>query len=86
MKDHYLVPFLLPNVLEICKSISTEEFANVLARLQPLFVLKDSPQNLIGRQAGYRSQVQLAHQSPALLESLPLFKEKTTSQQFKDGV
>lgn len=49
MKDHYLVPFLLPNVLEICKTISTEEFAPVLARLKPLFAMKDSPQNLIGK-------------------------------------
>lgn len=49
MKDHYLLPFLLPNVFQICKSVSTEEFAAVLPKLQPLFGLKDSPQNLIGR-------------------------------------
>jgi SCY1-like protein 2 len=49
MKDHYLLPFLLPNVFAICQSMSTEDFAAVLPKLQPLFAMKDSPQNLIGK-------------------------------------
>lgn len=85
MKDHYLLPFLLPNVFEICKSVSTEEFAAVLPKLQPLFALKDSPQNLIGGSTSWDLPM-ASDRGPALLDSLSLFKEKTTSQQFKDGM
>ncbi|WOO80983.1 Protein kinase domain-containing protein ppk32 [Vanrija pseudolonga] len=47
MKDPYLLPFILPNVFEISKSLSKEEFATVLPKLQPLFALKDPPQNML---------------------------------------
>lgn len=47
MKDPYLLPFILPNVFEISKGLSKEEFAIVLPKLQPLFVLKDPPQNML---------------------------------------
>lgn len=47
MKDSYLLPFLLPNVFEISKGLSKEDFAIVLPKLQPLFALKDPPQNML---------------------------------------
>ncbi|OCF45272.1 SCY1 protein kinase [Kwoniella heveanensis CBS 569] len=47
MKDPYLLPFILPNVFEISKGLNKDEFATVLPRLQPLFVLKDPPQNML---------------------------------------
>ncbi|KLT42100.1 kinase-like protein [Cutaneotrichosporon oleaginosum] len=47
MKDPYLLPFLLPNVFEISKSLDKTEFAVVLPKLQPLFALKDPPQNML---------------------------------------
>ncbi|ODN84288.1 hypothetical protein L202_00269 [Cryptococcus amylolentus CBS 6039] len=47
MKDSYLLPFILPNVFEISKSLSKEEFNTVLVKLQPLFALKDPPQNML---------------------------------------
>ncbi|WWC96791.1 hypothetical protein V866_003665 [Kwoniella sp. B9012] len=47
MKDPYLLPFILPNVFEISKGLNKDEFANVLPKLQPLFALKDPPQNML---------------------------------------
>ena len=47
MKDVYLLPFLLPDVFEICKTLTNEEFAEVLPRVQPLFDLKDSAQTML---------------------------------------
>ncbi|KAL7423640.1 Protein kinase domain-containing protein ppk32 [Cryptotrichosporon argae] len=47
MKDPYLLPFILPNVFEISKTLSKEEFTLVLPKLQPLFILKDPPQNML---------------------------------------
>jgi SCY1-like protein 2 len=47
MKDPYLLPFILPNVFEISKGLSKEEFTTVLPKLQPLFALKDPPQNML---------------------------------------
>jgi SCY1-like protein 2 len=47
MKDPYLLPFILPNVFEISKTLSKEEFTTVLPKLQPLFILKDPPQNML---------------------------------------
>ncbi|WVF70713.1 hypothetical protein IAT40_005506 [Kwoniella sp. CBS 6097] len=47
MKDPYLLPFILPNVFEISKGLNKDEFATVLPKLQPLFVLKDPPQNML---------------------------------------
>jgi len=47
MKDPYLLPFILPNVFEISKSLSKEEFTTVLPKLQLLFALKDPPQNML---------------------------------------
>jgi hypothetical protein len=52
MKDPYLLPFILPNVFEISKTLSKDEFTVVLPRLQPLFALKDPPQNMLSRCAG----------------------------------
>ena len=47
MKDTYLLPFILPNVFEISKTLSKEEFTPVLTKLQPLFGLRDPPQNML---------------------------------------
>ncbi|KAK8865734.1 hypothetical protein IAR55_000880 [Kwoniella newhampshirensis] len=47
MKDPYLLPFILPNVFEISRGLSKDEFAGVLPSLQPLFALKDPPQNML---------------------------------------
>ena len=47
MKDVYLLPFLLPDVFEICKTLTNDEFAEVLPRVQPLFDLKDSAQTML---------------------------------------
>ncbi|WWC68467.1 uncharacterized protein I206_102395 [Kwoniella pini CBS 10737] len=47
MKDPYLLPFILPNVFEISKGLSKDEFSSVLPKLQPLFALKDPPQNML---------------------------------------
>lgn len=47
MKDVYLLPFLLPDIFEICKSCSDEEFAQVVPKIQPLFELKDSAQTML---------------------------------------
>lgn len=49
MKDPYLLPFILPNVFEISKTLSKEEFTTVLPKLQPLFILKDPPQNMLSK-------------------------------------
>jgi SCY1-like protein 2 len=49
MKDSYLLPFLLPNVFEISRSLTKEEFTPVLPKLQPLFALKDPPQNMLSQ-------------------------------------
>ncbi|EIW72720.1 hypothetical protein TREMEDRAFT_70798 [Tremella mesenterica DSM 1558] len=47
MKDSYLLPFLLPNVFEISRSLTKDEFTSVLPKLKPLFALKDPPQNMM---------------------------------------
>jgi hypothetical protein len=47
MKDPYLLPFLLPNVFEISKTLSPDSFSPVLVKLQPLFILRDPPQNML---------------------------------------
>ncbi|WWC60474.1 uncharacterized protein I303_103047 [Kwoniella dejecticola CBS 10117] len=47
MKDPYLLPFILPNVFEISRGLNKDEFASVLPKLQPLFALKDPPQNML---------------------------------------
>jgi SCY1-like protein 2 len=66
MKDIYLLPFLLPDVFEICKTVTQEEFTEVLPRIQPLFSMKDSAQTML-----------------ILLESIPMFLEKTTPLVFR---
>lgn len=78
MKDPYLLPFLLPNVFEISKSLSKEEFAVVLAKLQPLFALKDPPQNMLSELEGFPL-------TPALLENMSLFEEKTSPALFRES-
>jgi SCY1-like protein 2 len=47
MKDPYLLPFILPNVFEISKTLSPDAFSPVLIKLQPLFALRDPPQNML---------------------------------------
>ena len=47
LKDVYLLPFLLPDIFEICKTLTNEEFAVVLPRVVPLFDQKDSPQTML---------------------------------------
>ena len=82
MKDPYLLPFILPNVFEISKSLTKDDFTTVLPKLQPLFALRDPPQNMMSEckheYRGYRSYI-------ALLEHLSLFEEKTTPQQFRES-
>ncbi|EJT98337.1 hypothetical protein DACRYDRAFT_57369 [Dacryopinax primogenitus] len=70
MKDTWLLPFILPNVFEISKSLSKEQFAQiVLPNIKPLFQIRDPPQNMI-----------------TLLDNLKLFQEKTTPAVFKEHV
>ena len=82
MKDPYLLPFILPNVFEISKSLTKDDFTTVLPKLQPLFALRDPPQNMMSEwkqpSRGCRSYI-------ALLEHLSLFEEKTTPQQFRES-
>lgn len=66
MKDVYLLPFLLPDVFEICKTLTNDEFAEVLPRVQPLFDLKDSAQTTL-----------------MLIESIPMFAQKTSPEVFR---
>jgi SCY1-like protein 2 len=66
MKDVYLLPFLLPDVFEICKTLTNDEFAEVLPRVQPLFDLKDSAQTML-----------------MLIESIPMFAQKTSPEVFR---
>ncbi|ORX34162.1 kinase-like domain-containing protein [Kockovaella imperatae] len=47
MKDTYLLPFILPNVFEVSNTLSKSEFTPVLSKLQPLFGLRDPPQNML---------------------------------------
>ncbi|KZT56720.1 hypothetical protein CALCODRAFT_453963 [Calocera cornea HHB12733] len=70
MKDPWLLPFILPNVFEISKTLSKEQFAQiVLPNIKPLFQIRDPPQNMI-----------------TLLDNLKLFQEKTTPATFKEHV
>lgn len=80
MKDPYLLPFLLPNVFEISKSLNKDEFAAILPKLQPLFTLKDPPQNML---SAYTSSPSL---TSALLENMSLFEEKTSPALFRESV
>lgn len=79
MKDPYLLPFLLPNVFEISKHLDKNEFAIVLPKLQPLFALKDPPQNMLSK-LGTRTQLTLA-----LLDNLEMFEEKTSPAVFRES-
>jgi hypothetical protein len=65
MKDPYLVPFLLPNVFEISRGLSKEEFTAVLPKLQPLFALKDPPQNMLSQSYSQRPDLLIDTRSPA---------------------
>ena len=68
MKDVHLVPYILPNVFAISKSLSPTQFAAlVLPQLKPLFALKEPPQNMI-----------------ILLESLNILQEKTDKAVFRE--
>ncbi|KZO99308.1 kinase-like protein [Calocera viscosa TUFC12733] len=70
MKDPWLLPFILPNVFEISKTLSKDQFAQiVLPNIKPLFQIRDPPQNMI-----------------TLLDNLKLFQEKTTPAVFKEHV
>lgn len=70
MSDRSLLPFILPNVFHIARSLSGIEFtSSVLPRLQPLFSVQDPPQNQL-----------------MLLDQIDLFVSKTTPQVFREGV
>jgi hypothetical protein len=49
MKDPWLLPFLLPNIFEIAKTQTKDEFSQTLPALQPLFALTDPPQNMLSQ-------------------------------------
>ena len=57
MKDTYLLPFILTNVFEIAKSLNQQEFKPVLNKLQPLFGLRDPPQNMLSELCEARAVV-----------------------------
>ncbi|GJJ12295.1 hypothetical protein Clacol_006536 [Clathrus columnatus] len=68
MKDTHLLPYILPNVFYISKTLSSLLFASaVLPSLKPLFSIKDPPQNML-----------------TLLDNLTLLQEKTDKVTFKD--
>lgn len=83
MKDPYLLPFILPNVFEISKGLSKEGFQTVLPKLQPLFALKDPPQNMLSELDQTRFMFK-AH-APALLGHISLFEEKTSPIAFRES-
>lgn len=83
MKDPYLLPFILPNVFEISKGLSKEGFQTVLPKLQPLFALKDPPQNMLSKSDG--SKPVLSADFTALLEHISLFEEKTSPIAFRES-
>lgn len=69
MSDRSLLPFILPNVFHIAKTLSSIEFtATVLPRLQPLFSVQDPPQNQL-----------------MLLDQIELFVAKTSPPVFREG-
>lgn len=82
MKDPYLLPFILPNVFEISRTLTPDEFSPVLLKLRPLFALKDPPQNMLSELDALFT-VDLVKQV-ALLEHLTLFEEKTTPPAFRE--
>lgn len=68
MKDTHLLPYILPNVFYISKTLSSLLFASaVLPNLKPLFSIKDPPQSML-----------------TLLDNLTLLQEKTDKSTFKD--
>ncbi|KAL5533231.1 PPK32 [Sanghuangporus sanghuang] len=70
MKDTHLLPYILPNVFAISKSLSPTQFASVvLPSLKPLFALKEPPQNMI-----------------TLLDNLSLLQSKTDKAMFREHV
>lgn len=70
MNDRTLLPFILPNVFAISKTLSSIEFtSNVLPKLKPLFNVQDPPQNQM-----------------ILLEQVELFVAKTSAPVFREQV
>lgn len=70
MSDRSLLPFILPNVFHIARTLSSIEFtSSVLPRLQPLFAVQDPPQNQL-----------------MLLDQIELFVSKTSPPVFREGV
>ena len=68
MKDTHLLPYILPNVFDISKIISAQQFASlVLPSLKPLFTIKDPPQNMI-----------------TLLDNLEILQSKTEKNVFRE--
>lgn len=69
MSDRSLLPFILPNVFHIAKTLSSIEFSSsVLPRLQPLFTVQDPPQTQL-----------------MLLDQIELFVSKTSPPVFREG-
>ncbi|KIJ44257.1 hypothetical protein M422DRAFT_228299 [Sphaerobolus stellatus SS14] len=70
MKDTHLLPYILPNIFFISKTLPSSQFASVvLPSLKPLFAIKEPPQNML-----------------TLLDNLNLLQEKTDKQTFKEHV
>ena len=68
MKDTQLLPYILPNVFLISRSLTSSQFASlVLPNLKPLFSLKEPPQNML-----------------TLLENLELLQTKTDKAPFRE--
>ncbi|KAF8163106.1 other/SCY1 protein kinase [Crassisporium funariophilum] len=70
MKDTQLLPYILPNVFSISKSLSASQFAaTVLPSLKPLFAIKEPPQNML-----------------TLLDNLTMLQDKTEKNVFREHV
>ncbi|TFL07564.1 kinase-like domain-containing protein [Pterulicium gracile] len=70
MKDPALLPYILPNVFVISKSLNPSQFAiQVLPSLKPLFAVKEPPQNML-----------------TLLDNLEMLQSKTDKAVFREQV
>lgn len=68
MKDPALLPYILPNVFVISKSLNPSQFAiQVLPSLKPLFAVKEPPQNML-----------------TLLDNLEMLQSKTDKAVFRE--
>src|SRR6266508_2047611 len=68
MKDTNLLPYILPNVFVISKSLTPSQYASqVLPSLKPLFAVREPPQNML-----------------TLLDNLTMLQDKTDKHVFRE--